>query len=119
MLNRVILYVRDMEAVAAFYQKHFGYKVARYEGDRIVDLFPEDGGATIMLHPAGKGQRVGQSTVKLIFDVEDVPGFCERCAQDGLQFGPLHHADGYVFANARDPAQNPISVSGRASRKVD
>lgn len=70
-----------------------------------------------MIHPAGKGQKSGQSLVKLVLDVKDVAGFCADCKKDGLLFSFLHQADGYVFANARDPAGNAISVSSRAYRK--
>ncbi len=69
-----------------------------------------------MLHPAAKSKKKGQTSVKLVFDVEDVPAFCERCKRHGLEFGPLHQAVGYVFANAMDPSKNPISVSSRAYR---
>ncbi|HEX8049272.1 MAG TPA: VOC family protein, partial [Rhizobium sp.] len=30
---------------------------------------------------------------------------------------PLHQADGYVFANAKDPSGNPIAISSRAFRR--
>ena len=70
-----------------------------------------------MLHPLGRGRKGGQSVVKLVFDVPDVEGFCARAAERGLAFGAMHKADGYVFANARDPAGNSISVSSRAYRR--
>ncbi|WP_159995401.1 VOC family protein [Roseomonas sp. 18066] len=115
-LSRVVLYVRDVEETARFYATHFGFRVTRAEGDRIVELVPTDGGAILMLHPASKGQRPGQSLVKLVFDVEDVEGFCRSAAERGLTFGPVHQADGYCFANAKDPGLNAISVSSRAFR---
>lgn len=117
-LNRLVIYARDIEATARFYEQHFGFKAARLPGDSIVELVAQDGGANIMLHQAAKGQKSGQSSIKLVFDVEDVEAFCRRCADNGLQFGALHKADGYLFANAKDPCQNPISVSSRAFRKV-
>ncbi len=52
--------------------------------------------------------------VKLVFDVEDVPAFCAEAAKNGLVFARPFKGDGYVFANAKDPAGNPISVSSRA-----
>jgi hypothetical protein len=55
--------------------------------------------------------------VKLVFDMEDVAGFCAGCKKNGLIFGVLHQADGYAFANARDPQGNAISVSSRGYRK--
>ncbi len=71
-LNRLVIYAGDVEETAAFYETHFGFKPMRLTGDRIVELVAQDGGANIMLHQAAKGQRRGQSTVKLVFDVENV-----------------------------------------------
>lgn len=115
-LNRLILYARDVEATAGFYSRHFGFSVQRQEGDRIVELVGADGSAVLMLHPAGKAKKQGQTSVKLVFDISDVQAFCENCRENGLEFGPLHQADGYVFANAKDPCGNSISVSSRAFR---
>ncbi|MGO7044585.1 VOC family protein [Rhizobium leguminosarum] len=116
-LNRLVIYAGNVVETARFYEKHFGFKATSLPGDRIVELVAQDGGANIMLHQAAKGQRSGQSTVKLVFDVEDVEAFCRRCAENGLEFGAIHNADGYQFANAKDPCQNSISVSSRAFRK--
>ncbi|PDT03780.1 glyoxalase [Rhizobium chutanense] len=116
-LNRLVIYAGNVDETARFYEKHFGFKATTLPGDRIVELVAQDGGANIMLHQAAKGQRSGQSTVKLVFDVEDVEAFCTRCAENGLEFGAIHKADGYLFANTRDPCQNSISVSSRAFRK--
>ncbi|EJC66340.1 hypothetical protein Rleg5DRAFT_2053 [Rhizobium leguminosarum bv. viciae WSM1455] len=116
-LNRLVIYAGNVEETARFYEKHFGFKATSLPGDRIVELVAQDGGANIMLHQAAKGQRSGQSTVKLVFDVEDVEAFCRRCAENGLEFGAIHKAEGYQFANAKDPCQNSISVSSRAFRK--
>ncbi|NEJ23158.1 VOC family protein [Rhizobium leguminosarum] len=116
-LNRLVIYAGNVEETARFYEKHFGFKATSLPGDRIIELIAQDGGANIMLHQAAKGQRSGQSTVKLVFDVEDVEAFCSRCAENGLEFGAIHKADGYQFANAKDPCQNSISVSSRAFRK--
>ncbi|MBY5566425.1 VOC family protein [Rhizobium leguminosarum] len=116
-LNRLVIYAGNVEETARFYEKHFGFKATSLPGDRIIELVAQDGGANIMLHQAAKGQRSGQSTVKLVFDVEDVEAFCRRCAENGLEFGAIHKAGGYQFANAKDPCQNSISVSSRAFRK--
>lgn len=115
-LNRLVIYAGDVEETAAFYETYFGFKRMRLPGDRIVELVGQDGGANIMLHQAAKGQRRGQSIVKLVFDVENVESFCAECAGNGLTFGPIHKADGYVYANAKDPCQNSIQVSSRAFR---
>ncbi|WP_077960582.1 VOC family protein [Ensifer adhaerens] len=117
-INRIILYAHDVEATVRFYETHFGFQALREAGDRIVELVPADGGASLMIHPASKGQKRGQSLVKLVFDMRDVGAFCELSAAQGLVFGAIHQAAGYQFANAKDPSGNPISVSSRAFRKV-
>ena len=117
-LGRILLYVRDIEAVARFYVLHFGYRIHREAGDRIVELKSPGGtGADIMLHPLGRGRKGGQTVAKLVFDVPDVESFCARAAAQGLAFGPIHEGDGYEFANAKDPAGNSVSVSSRAFRR--
>ena len=116
-LGRIVLYVRDVEKTVDFYEKHFAFRAIPEEGERIIELVASDGGANLMIHPAGKAQKMGQLLVKLVFDVEDVEGFCARRAAEGLAFGPVHQADGYVFANAKDPSGNSISVSSRAFRR--
>lgn len=118
-LNRLVIYAKDVEETVRFYETHFGFRAVRVPGDRIIELVSAEGSASLMIHPAAKGQRSGQSIVKLVFDVEDVEAFCRKSAQRGLVFGAIHRADGYVFANAKDPCQNPISVSGRTFRKAE
>lgn len=116
-LGRILLYVHDIEAVAEFYALHFGFRIHREAGDRVVELENPSGvGTNIMVHPLGRGRKSGQSTVKLVFDVHDVEAFRARAAERGLEFGGIHSADGYVFANAKDPAGNSISISSRAFR---
>ena len=113
-LGRLVVYTHKIEDMAAFYSRHFGFEAVLHDGDRIVELRPRDGGVAILLHPASKGQKAGQSLVKLVFDVTDVEGFCAAARDAGLVFGPVHNAGGYSFANARDPSGNSVSVSSRA-----
>ncbi len=115
-LNRIIIYTRHMDAMVVFYQRYFGFSPLHDEQDRIVELRNPAGGVILMLHPASKGQKQGQSLAKLVFDVEDVERFCAECEKRGLAFGPVHKVDGYAFANAKDPSGNTVSVSGRAFR---
>jgi predicted enzyme related to lactoylglutathione lyase len=118
-LSRLVIYARDVDEMARFYETYFGFRVLQLPGDRIVELVAQDGGANIMLHPATKSQKMGQVLVKLGFDVEDIEGFCRQARENGLDFGPVRKADGYVYANTKDPSQNSVSISSRAFRKVD
>ncbi len=113
-LGRIIIYTKRSEELVAFYCQHFGFEVFRLEGDRIVELVSQGVGMNILLHPMSTGRKEGQTLVKLVFDVEDVEGFCSNAKERGLLFGTIHRADGYCFANAKDPAKNTVSVSSRA-----
>lgn len=113
-MGRIIIYTKRMDAVAAFYCTHFGFQRRQLPGDRILELVAPNGGANILLHAMSQGRKEGQTLVKLVFDVADVPAFCEAAAARGLVFGAIHQADGYCFANAKDPAKNSVSVSSRA-----
>ncbi|MBB3397193.1 putative enzyme related to lactoylglutathione lyase [Rhizobium sp. BK060] len=94
MFNRLIIYASNVEVTARFYERFFGFKANREPGDRIVELVSPNGGGIIMLHPAARGRRRGQSIVKLVFDIGDLEAFCLQCARDGLTFGPIHIAEG-------------------------
>ncbi len=73
-------------------------------------------GARIVLHRAAKSLKLGQVAVKLVFDVADIDAFKARAATQGLLFGSTHQANGYAFANAKDPDKNSVSISSRAFR---
>ena len=115
-IHRIVIYTKKLDQMVDFYTRHFGFEPLRLEGDRIVELVSTDGGANLMLHPASKGTKVGQVLVKLVFDVPDVVAFKTQCAENGFEFGPVHQADGYSYANAKDPSKNSIQISSRAFR---
>jgi len=111
----VILYVKDIERVAAFYQTFFGMKRIVSEEPGWLELESAGGGCRVALHQASKAQKSG-AAVKLVFGVKDVPAFKEAAASRGLKFGPVHvvrNGPGHAFANAKDPAGNSISISSR------
>lgn len=113
MINRIIIYTKRVEKMIVFYEHFFNFKAVRIEGDHIIELRPESGGAILMLHPMGPSRKEGQTLVKLVFDVRDVPKEIKRLNALGLKIGTMHQADGYQFANAKDPSQNSISISSR------
>ncbi len=115
LFTSVTIYTRHIPEMVAFYSRLFGYTAFQRPGDRIVDLRPPGAGTAIRLHSAAKGQKQGQALVKLNFDVDDVPAFARAAKALGLAFGPLHDGMGYVYANAKDPSGNSISISGRGS----
>ncbi|WP_430472666.1 VOC family protein [Thalassospira lucentensis] len=112
--NRIIIYSKKIDAMVQFYSDHFDYQVFTKPDDRIVELRRNDGGMILMLHPAGKGQKEGQSLIKLVFDVSNVEAFRQKLIDGGLDIGPIHQADQYQFANFKDPSGNSVSISSRA-----
>lgn len=115
-LHRLVLYARDPQKTVGFYETHFGFLSKADDDGGIVELTPAHGGAILMVHRAAKSVKLGQVGVKLIFDIEDVEAFKRESAARGLEFGATHQADGYSFANAKDPDGNSISISSRAFR---
>lgn len=111
-IARVILYVRDIPKVAAFYERFFGMKALPGAMNGWVELRTASGGCTIALHRAAKSQKSGAS-MKVVFAVKDVRGFVQKSKKHGLDFGPIHQTETFEFANAKDPAGNSISVSSR------
>ena len=80
--------------------------------DGWLELASPSGGCTIALHRAAKSQKSG-AAIKLVFAVKNVQAFVRESQKQGLQFGVIHRADGFEFANAKDPAGNSISISSR------
>jgi putative addiction module component (TIGR02574 family) len=115
-ITRIVLYVRELQKIADFYIRHFGFiSVPRDDGD-LIELASPSGGCGLVILQASKGHRIGQSCVKIVFDVEDIEHYKQACLKRGLKFGTTHHGKGYAFANARDPAKNLIQISSSAFR---
>ena len=111
-IARVILYVRNIPEVAAFYERFFGMKPLPGATNGWLELACPSGSCTIALHQAARSQKRG-AAMKLVFAVADVEAFVRSKEKEGLEFGTIHRADGFEFANAKDPAGNSISVSSR------
>ena len=117
-LGTIIIYAKDMQKSAAFYSTHFGFYTSGVVNEGLIELKAPNGGADILLHQASKGVKLGQVGVKLSFHVLDLEAFKLHAAQAGLTFGATHQANGYSFANAKDPDKNSVSISSRAFRSV-
>jgi len=111
-IARIILYVKDIPTVAAFYQRHFGMKPLPSAEPGWLELKSASVGCTIALHQAAKTQKSG-AAMKIVFGVADVPQFIKEREADGLKFGPVHSPGTFEFANTKDPAGNSIQISSR------
>jgi catechol 2,3-dioxygenase-like lactoylglutathione lyase family enzyme len=118
-IMRVILYVRDIPRVVAFYQRFFGMRPLPGATKGWVELASPGGGCTIALHQAAVSQRSG-AAMKLVFGVADVRAFRSVKEKAGLKCGVVHEVDhegdGFEYFNAKDPAGNSISISSRGMR---
>jgi len=112
----LLIYAKDMQRTAQFYVRHFGYTSDCDVVDGLIALQPLHGGAEILVHQATKSLKFGSAVLKLSFSVADVDQFVAKAAAKGLDFGPVHQANGYAFANTKDPDGNAISVSSRQYR---
>lgn len=114
----VILYVKDIPKVSAFYERYFGMKPLPGATPGWVQLASPAGGCTIALHQAAVSQKSG-AAMKIVFGVKDVRAFKEAREKEGLKFGAVHvvkEGKGHEFSNAKDPAGNSISISSRGLR---
>ncbi len=114
-ISSVLLYVKDVATVSEFYEQHFGFR-PEPGGTPGWRVLAGPGSCTLSLHRAAKGQKSG-AAMKIVFAVRDIGEFVKKKNLAGLKFGSIHEADGYSFANAKDPAGNSISVSSRAFRR--
>lgn len=117
-LGTVMLYARDMQHSADFYRTHFGLETTGQVVEGLIELNAPQGGASILIHQAAKSVKLGQAGVKLCFHVPDVEAFKAQALAQDLAFGPTHQANGYAFANAKDPDGNAVSISSRAFRSL-
>ena len=115
-LSRIAIYTRDMTKLAAFYQTHFEFEIGIDE-EGYIELNQPGGLRNIILLQASKGRRIGQSCIKLVFDVQDVEKFKKTAAKRGLKFGASHDGGGYHYSNARDPSKNLVQLSDRRYHK--
>jgi predicted enzyme related to lactoylglutathione lyase len=116
-ITRLALYVRDIQKIGDFYSQHFGFIQDASEMPHLLRLTPPGGGCALALLQASKGHKIGQSCIKIVFDVEDIAAFKKNCLKAGLKFGPTHECDDYAYSNARDPARNLIQISNSSFRK--
>ncbi|HEY0233129.1 MAG TPA: VOC family protein [Dokdonella sp.] len=117
-LGTIIIYARDVHRTADFYRRHFGFESSGEVVEGLIELKATNGGASLLIHPAAKSVKLGQVGVKLGFHVPDVDVFKKEAAQRGLVFGATHQANGYAFANTKDPDKNSVSISSRAYRSA-
>ena len=110
---RIILFVWDVPAVAAFYRDKLGLSVIGEIEPGWTEL--NAGAINIALHHAGRYHtRSGASSpAKVVFQVDDVPATKVVLEADGVRMSEISTWEGIQFCDGRDPAGNPFQISTR------
>jgi len=128
-IEHVGLWVRDIDAVAAFYAKYFGARAgALYQNPRkgFESRFLEFGsGARLEImkrndvSQRASAELLGLAHVALaVGDEAEVDALATRFLADGLppDSGPRRTGDGYYECVVRDPEGNRVEIAAEASR---
>ncbi len=116
-MTRLILYVRDVPALSAFYRTHFDLPLVEAIGDDWAVL--DAGGVEIALHRVGEAYRDlpmggAASNAKLVFTVAaDLAERRDRLVAAGVAMRPLKRFDGYpaLMCDGEDPEGNVFQLS--------
>lgn len=112
----VTIYAKDVQKTASFYKSHFGFVGSLEAVEGLVVLHSPNNGLSITVIKAAKSLKLGQAAVKICFSVRDVEAFKIEAEKQGLHFGSTHYANGYTYANTKDPDHTSVSISSRAFR---
>jgi catechol 2,3-dioxygenase-like lactoylglutathione lyase family enzyme len=110
-IARIVLYVKNVDRMAEFYQRVFEMKpVARPEKGW---LELGGGGCNLALHQAAKTANFRRAAAKITFGVKDVAKARAILARRGLKLGPIHTTPNSTFCNGKDPEGNLLSIGNR------
>ena len=111
-LNRIMLFVKDVPACAAFYRDVLGLVPHGYADAGWVTL--DAGGCLVSLHK-GAATSTGRKPkhVQLVFKVVDVHAAREQLLAQSVKLDKVIEADGFAFCNGRDPEGNWFQISTR------
>jgi catechol-2,3-dioxygenase len=110
-ITRIILYVKNVEKLAEFYQRVFELKAVGPSEKGWIELGA--GGCNLALHQAPKTADFRRAAGKIVFGVKDVAKTKALLESRGLKLGPIHVAPNSTFCNGKDPEGNLISIGDR------
>jgi len=116
-LDKVLLYVEDMEKIAGFYHDTLGLKLrmpkesAELKEARWVEF--ETGPASLCLHAGGKGLK-GEDSPEFSFQVHDVTSTRAKLMKLEVEMDEIREVGGgYAICGGKDPEGNCFYISGR------
>ncbi len=110
-ITRIVLYVKNVEKVAGFYQRIFDLKVVGAPEKGWIELGA--GGCNLALHQAAKTADHRRAAAKIVFGVKDVAKAKALLEGRGLKLGPIHVTPNSTFCNGKDPEGNLLSIGTR------
>ncbi len=112
-IRSIMLFVKDVEKVAAFYEQHFGMDRVGEPEEGYLEL--DGGGVRLALHAAkwSDGDN-SESPAKIVFECANVQAAVDAYTRNGLKFGKVFEWNGFAFADTKDPENNPVQISSRA-----
>lgn len=118
-LNRIVLYVRDVERLSEFYRQAFAFSLGQHiEGEWAV---LQTGACELGLHVIGPKQRPpaegwtgDNSNAKLVFTLDEpIEDVRERLVKLGIEMGPVRSYPGITgpLCDGRDPEGNVFQLA--------
>ncbi|MEO5958752.1 MAG: VOC family protein [Opitutaceae bacterium] len=110
-ITRIILYVKNVERVAEFYQRVFELKPVGPPEKGWIELGAGD--CNLALHQAAKTADYRRAAAKISFGVKDVAAAKSQLEKRGLKLGKIHVTPNSTFCNGKDPEGNLLSIGNR------
>jgi len=107
-IRRVIMFTRQIDAMASFYRDVMGLtQVADEPGWKDFAA----GGCNLALHRGSS--EVGRRPPKLVFYASNVAGARDALMKRGVRLGKVKSGAGRDLCEGRDPDGNPFQISNR------
>ena len=119
-LNRIIIFVGDVQKCADFFRDVFGFTAVPGDDDPAEWIELDTGGCRLAFHKArgGKG-RIGFPTGgsrnphKIVFFAENVAAVRELLVKRGAKMGKLHQFGKLILCDGDDPEGHKFQISNR------
>ena len=112
-IRRIILFVRDVPTVGAFYRDVLDLGEVVNPDDPKDWLEFSAGTCTIALHHGGVESRGRKRLPKIVFYSQDVESTRAALIKKGVKMGAMQTTANFQFYNGRDPEGNHFQVSSR------
>lgn len=112
-IKRVILFVKDVPTVGAFYRDVLGLSQVVNPDDPKEWLEFSGGACTIALHHGGVEKKGRSRPPKIVFYSDDVGKTRATLIAKGVKMGALQTTENFQFCDGRDPEGNDFQVSSR------